>query len=206
MRVRSTSSWGSSLGSYSSGPYYVDAFMYDNPGSLILFAAANDGGDYGDESIAAPGVAKNCLTVGAAESEALPTTTVASFSSRGPTTDGRISPDLIGPGNALDSASASGSFASATCDVTSKSGTSMAVRVRARARWRACVGAPWVASKRTRRVGVARAPAWFAISSSYHSDVSHAARLSLLRDAAAISTSRRAQTPAVRPRARAVYL
>ena len=104
--------------------------MYDNPESLTLFAASNDGGDYGDMSVSAPAVAKNCLTVGAAESESLPTTTVADFSSRGPTKDGRISPDVLAPGNALDSAQASGAFASATCAVTSKSGTSMAVRAR----------------------------------------------------------------------------
>jgi hypothetical protein len=145
VRARSTNSWfsgtGSEFGYYSSGPYYVDAFTYDNPESLILFTAANEGWGQGDLSVSSPGVAKNCITVGAAESESLPTTTVAFFSSRGPTMDGRISPDLVGPGNAVDSAQASGSLASATCDLKFKSGyvmgeagTSMAVRARARLR------------------------------------------------------------------------
>ena len=57
---------------------------------LVLFAASNDGSEYGDASIGAPGNAKNVLTVGSAESTTLPTTTVSYFSSRGPTSDGRL--------------------------------------------------------------------------------------------------------------------
>ena len=121
----STNSWG---GGYAYDPraYDVDKFMYENDDFLILFAAGNDGYSDGDVSIKAPGVAKNCLTIGAAENTKLPVTTVASFSSRGPTSDGRIKPDVIAPGDALASAEASGERGLATCAATWKSGTSMA--------------------------------------------------------------------------------
>jgi subtilisin family serine protease len=93
---------------------------------LVLFAASNDGVEHGDASIGSPGNGKNCLTVGAAESIALPIDTVASFSSRGPTSDGRLKPDVVGPGDAITSAAASGAPGLATCATTVMSGTSMA--------------------------------------------------------------------------------
>ena len=71
-------------------PCVGSQFINAKEDMLILFAASNDGGDYGDASIGAPGNAKNVLTVGSAESTTLPTTTVSYFSSRGPTSDGRL--------------------------------------------------------------------------------------------------------------------
>jgi hypothetical protein len=62
-----------------------------------LFHSHPSGFDYGDGSMLAPGLAKNTLCVGAAETEETPST-VAYFSSRGPTMDMRIKPDVIGPG------------------------------------------------------------------------------------------------------------
>jgi len=110
--------------------------------ALILVAAGNEGGHAqagagdddgfittgdmgGDASIGSPAVAKNCLTVGAAETLAEPTT-VASFSSRGPTPDMRLKPEVCGPGDADYSLQASGSIGLASCAVLAMSGTSMA--------------------------------------------------------------------------------
>ena len=61
-------SWssGGSAGAYQAFAQDVDQFVRDNPDMLILFAAGNDGDGAG--SVTSPGVAKNCVTVGAAES------------------------------------------------------------------------------------------------------------------------------------------
>ena len=68
-------SWssGGSAGAYQAFAQDVDQFVRDNPDMLILFAAGNDGDGVG--SVTSPGVAKNCVTVGAAESvQPLPAT------------------------------------------------------------------------------------------------------------------------------------
>jgi subtilisin family serine protease len=49
---------------------------------------------------------------------------LAQFSSGGPTFDGRIKPDLVAPGDSIDSADLTGS--GDTCGTVKKSGTSMA--------------------------------------------------------------------------------
>jgi hypothetical protein len=109
----------------------MDTLIYKYDDALVLFAAGNNGGfddtddTTGDHSILDPGTSKNVLTVGAAETKITPST-VASFSSRGPTTGNRIKPEVCGPGNPIYSASSSGSPGNATCRVSQKSGTSMA--------------------------------------------------------------------------------
>jgi subtilisin family serine protease len=109
----------------------MDTLIYKYDDALVLFAAGNNGGfddtddTTGDHSILDPGTSKNVLTVGAAETKITPST-VASFSSRGPTTGNRIKPEVCGPGNPIYSACSSGSPGFATCAVSQKSGTSMA--------------------------------------------------------------------------------
>ena len=136
-----SNSWGSSppYNWYDYGTMTLDTFMYDNPEQLVLVAAGNEGSSsgydylnksdlelmFGDASIIAPAGAKNCLTVGAAETKETPDT-VATFSSRGPYNDGRIKPDVCGPGNPVNSARASGDAGLATCGILTISGTSMA--------------------------------------------------------------------------------
>jgi serine protease AprX len=128
-----TNSWGSSsAGVYTGTARAVDDFMWRHRDMLILFSAGNSGEDIdGDgvidpDSVCAPGTAKNCLTVGAAENDrpagSLPAPGkdqlwevtrptlgraghvsddpggMAAFSSRGPTDDGRIKPDVVAPG------------------------------------------------------------------------------------------------------------
>jgi hypothetical protein len=69
-------SWGSaSAGAYTSDSRDVDDFMWEHDDMLIVFSAGNEGTDAdGDgvvdwQSIGAPASAKNCLAVGAAESD-----------------------------------------------------------------------------------------------------------------------------------------
>lgn len=76
----------------------------------MIFAAGNRGETAGSScTIYSPAIAKNVLAVGATSSgETRLTTdvsdvsdidTVASFSSYGPTSDGRIKPELVAPGD-----------------------------------------------------------------------------------------------------------
>ena len=120
-----TNSWGyTDYQDYEGDCVSTDQYMYDYPDALVLFAAGNDGAS-GNGSVGAPAVAKNLLSVGAAETQAAPDT-VADFSSFGPTYDQRIKPDVLGPGDPIAAARASGSLKDPTCDVVEMSGTSMA--------------------------------------------------------------------------------
>jgi serine protease AprX len=86
---------------------------------VVAVVAAGNSGD-GTETVGAPGAAEKAVTVGAAGKFARGLH-LAPFSSRGPTLDGRLKPDLAAPGVAVVSADAnttSGYFAA--------SGTSMA--------------------------------------------------------------------------------
>jgi subtilisin family serine protease len=132
VRVHNNSWGGGNPGAYDVYAEQVDRFMWVNKDFLVLFAAGNDGRDgnrdgvVDEGSVTPPGTAKNCLTVGAAESvrseggyqrpygqlwpasypveplfSDLPSDhadDLAAFSSRGPTQDGRIKPDLVAPG------------------------------------------------------------------------------------------------------------
>lgn len=122
-------SWGSIEEFYTTYDYELDKFVYEHPDYLCIIAAGNSGEDLG--TIASPGVSKNCLTVGASLNSFNSFTrtgiwgdqmkgfdpatlsdhytneeNIAYFSSRGPTSDGRIKPDLVGPGMFISSAAA----------------------------------------------------------------------------------------------------
>jgi len=126
-----TNSWGAPVaGIYTPDSQEADQFVWDNPDMLILFSAGNEGVDadansvVDADSIGSPGTAKNVLTVGASENNratvgmtysnnygalidadtiANNTSGMAAFSSRGPTDDGRIKPDLVAPGTLVTS-------------------------------------------------------------------------------------------------------
>ena len=83
-------------------------------GVCVVVAAGNDGACC---TIGTPGDATKVITVGASDkSDAL-----ASFSSRGPTTDDRVKPDITAPGVSIYAADSGTS-----CSDTGMSGTSMA--------------------------------------------------------------------------------
>ena len=121
-------------GRYNSNSAEVDEFVWDHRDCVICFAAGNAGEDgnangvIDSQSVTPPGTAKNCITIGATENNrpnftlnyqqafGYPANPVASdtmaddpdgmvaFSSRGPTTDGRIKPDVVAPGSYVLSA------------------------------------------------------------------------------------------------------
>ena len=140
-----TNSWGSDTkGKYEEYSFYVDKFAWEHPDMLILFSAGNQGEDLDydgvvdPDSINSPATAKNCLTVGASETERGDTFSIgsystwgnrwpskydtdpvkndyigddsagiAAFSSRGPTDDDRLKPDIVAPGTFIISTQAS---------------------------------------------------------------------------------------------------
>jgi uncharacterized repeat protein (TIGR01451 family) len=148
-----TNSWGdytgpatdpeAKFGGYPYGSQRVDQFMWEHPDMTVFFAAGNSGidgsvasngfcsggdGVIDEDSLLAPGTAKNVITIGASENlrlqggmsgtpwfflhpnwcygkEPIATDTLsddpngmAAFSSRGPTDDGRVKPDMVAPG------------------------------------------------------------------------------------------------------------
>ena len=118
-------SWGSSdQGAYAGDDNNVDYASNTLEDLLFVVAAGNDGPTGG--SIGSPGNAKNSLTVGALGHGG--STTIASFSSRGPTADGRRKPDIMAPGSSTISASGDANTNSTIEPPITKSlsGTSMA--------------------------------------------------------------------------------
>lgn len=145
------------FGQYSSLSVNMDVIAYNAPYYLIFWAAGNENNDgpnngntvtigaasvtydssihpqndgnyrNGFETIGDNGIAKNLITVGAANDAVTnglrdpSKATIASFSSTGPTDDGRIKPDLVGNGVVLRSPVDSSDTA-----YRSMSGTSMA--------------------------------------------------------------------------------
>lgn len=93
-RVHSNS-WGSTSNSYDSYCVDVDNAMWSHPDFLICFAAGNSGP--GGSSVGSPGTAKDLVTAGASQ-QAPNQETVASYSSRGPSADGRLKPTVMAPG------------------------------------------------------------------------------------------------------------
>lgn len=146
-----------SFGQYDATARSLDGLMYNAPYYIAFWAAGNDGTDNpstgatvtiggvsvaynpaihppgdgvyrnGFETIGSHGIAKNLITIGAANDAVTSSTrdpsksTLTGFSSTGPTDDGRIKPDLVANGASLYSTSSSGDAL-----YTTMSGTSMA--------------------------------------------------------------------------------
>jgi len=92
-------------------------------GGVVVVAAGNSGPM--PRTVGSPGCAREVITIGASTDD----DQVASFSSRGPTSDGRVKPDVVLPGVNIIAARAKGtSLGSGQIDeyYTSLSGTSMA--------------------------------------------------------------------------------
>jgi subtilisin family serine protease len=90
---------------------------------VVVCAAAGNSGP-GASTVGPPGVARLVITVGASDKS----DGIASFSSRGPTSDGRVKPDIVFPGVDIAAARAAGTSMGTPVDgsYTLASGTSMA--------------------------------------------------------------------------------
>lgn len=120
-----SNSWGAAAaGAYTPSSQALDLFSWRHEDFLFFFSAGNSGPGAG--SIGDPATAKNCVTVGALSSGSSGANALASFSSRGPTKDGRRKPDLVAPGSSTNSASGDADHASNNCATKPLSGTSMA--------------------------------------------------------------------------------
>ncbi len=102
-----------------------DAAM--SAGVIVCVAAGNDGP--ANRTIGSPGASRLAITVGASTDQDV----VASFSSRGPTADGRVKPDIVLPGHLIAAARAKGTTMGTPLDAyyAEASGTSMATPVAA---------------------------------------------------------------------------
>jgi len=91
-------------------------------GIVVCVAAGNDGP--GAYTVGAPGCAREVITVGSSTAQ----DGVSSFSSRGPTLDGRTKPDILFPGQGIISCRAANTSMGVPIDerYTRASGTSMA--------------------------------------------------------------------------------
>jgi hypothetical protein len=114
----SSNSWGSWVaGTYTAECMEVDQFMWGHKDFCIFFSIGNSGPGAG--TVNSPATAKNCVSVGASGNGAN-LNTLAGYSSRGPTTDGRYKPTICTPGDVVISST------SGTNTYGSMSGTSMA--------------------------------------------------------------------------------
>jgi hypothetical protein len=128
-----SNSWGDRQGvpaqlppptaNYSTSARDVDAFVYAHPDMLVLFNTGNAGAPFPPaSSLSAPGCAKNTLQVGGTRAQARADDILASFTLLGPTRDGRIKPDVVGPAwvTAGDAKILTGN----ECEATQQGGTS----------------------------------------------------------------------------------
>jgi subtilisin family serine protease len=123
-----SNSWGDNengavQNNYSAGSQDVDEFMWNHKDFLVFFAAGNAGP--GTATVGSPSTAKNGVSVGATL-RGTSADSMASFSSCGPTADGRIKPDITVPGSSIVSAGNDGNSTTNNCGTRSMSGTSMA--------------------------------------------------------------------------------
>lgn len=134
VRIHSASlgiSYPPSGNSYDLAAYTSDQFLYYQPESAYFVSAANNGNiGLNTRSIASPSSAKNVVCVGSNQNylgnygpnfnNIANISRVAYYSSIGPVTQGRMKPDILAPGQMVDSAKVN-----TTCNTQLLQGTSM---------------------------------------------------------------------------------
>ncbi len=118
-------SWGAPTGgAYTGNDIDGDAASWILQDLMVVTSAGNSGPS--GNTTGSPGNSKNLLTVGALGNGN--STSIAGFSSRGPTDDGRIKPDIVAPGSSTVSAAGNSNNSGTVQAGTTKplSGTSMA--------------------------------------------------------------------------------
>ena len=93
--------WGSTVGDYLTQDATTDAYAYRYPRFLSLFSAGNGGS--GARTLGHPSISKDVLCIGAT-GNGTSSNAIAGFSSRGPTADNRIKPNICAPGMSVVSA------------------------------------------------------------------------------------------------------
>ncbi|MBN2908693.1 S8 family serine peptidase [Polycladomyces sp. WAk] len=137
IRVISLSLGSTSQLSYKDDPVCQAVEAAWNHGITVVVAAGNEGPE--PRTIASPGIHPRVITVGASDDHSTVDNrdnTIAQFSSRGPTIDGIVKPDLVAPGTQITSLRVKRSYLDKTApdsqvdgDYTSLSGTSMATPI-----------------------------------------------------------------------------
>lgn len=127
-----SNSWGDAQGSpfspptanYSQSARDVDAFVSSHPDMLVVFNTGNYGGSgqAPPSTLSAPGCAKNTLQVGGTRPNSRNDNWLSPISLAGPTRDGRIKPDVVGPAYVV--AGDANVITGNECTVTGQSGTS----------------------------------------------------------------------------------
>ncbi|HYM59848.1 MAG TPA: S8 family serine peptidase [Thermoanaerobaculia bacterium] len=130
-----SNSWGDRQGvsaflppptaNYSASAREVDAFVWTHPDMLIVFNTGNTSTtDIPPAStLSAPGCAKNVLQTGGTRTQTASDDTISVFTLLGPSRDGRIKPDLVGP--AMVTAGDSDlDVRTGHCDISPQPGTS----------------------------------------------------------------------------------
>jgi len=127
-RIHSDSWGGGTSGQYSADDANVDRATRKYEDLLVVIAAGND--QSGPMAVGSPGNSKNAVTVAALGHAG--SLSKAGFSNAGPTADGRMKPDVAGPGSSTISAKNSSTPVSTTItapQTTPDSGTSMSTPV-----------------------------------------------------------------------------
>ncbi len=101
-----SNSWGSATGgAYDASCAQSDQFMWDHKDFLLFFSNGNNGP--GANTVGSPAAAKNVVSVGGCQNGAN-YQYIYTYSSRGPTDDGRFKPTIIAPAQTVYSAYGAG--------------------------------------------------------------------------------------------------
>lgn len=133
-----SNSWGDRQGvpaqlpsptaNYSQSARDVDAFVYAHPDMLVVFNTGNYGINSAPpaSTLSAPGCAKNTLQAGGTRQPGhYDDDVIAGYSLVGPTRDGRVKPDVVGPAAVL-AGDSDLNVGTHNCNTSNQSGTSWA--------------------------------------------------------------------------------